>query len=154
MRLFFTDAFFVLEGKMYTLKTQATFDSAHFLAGYQGKCANIHGHCWRVEAQFAGEALQQSGQQRGMLIDFTDIKRAVRALADSLDHTLIYEEGSLKLSTVEALKGEGFKLTPVAFRPTAENFARYFFDELAAKGLPVSLVRVYETQDNCAEYGV
>ena len=31
---------------MYILKTSASFDSAHFLAGYTGKCANLHGHRW------------------------------------------------------------------------------------------------------------
>ncbi|MBQ8967534.1 6-carboxytetrahydropterin synthase QueD [Ruminococcus sp.] len=137
---------------MYRLKTSAAFDSAHFLAGYEGKCANIHGHCWKIEAEFSGAELQSEGQERGMLTDFSVIKKAVRSLADSLDHTLIYEEGTLKDKTVQALNEENFRLTPVPFRPTAENFARYFFDKLAEKKLPVTLVRVYETQDNCAEY--
>ena len=139
---------------MYRLKTSAAFDSAHFLKGYEGKCANIHGHCWKIEAEFSGEKLKQSGQERGMLTDFSVIKKAVRALADSLDHTLIFEEGSLKETTVKALDDEGFKLTPVPFRPTAENFARFFFERLNEQGLGVSLVRVYETQENCAEYEV
>ena len=29
---------------MYILKTECSFDSAHFLSGYQGKCSNLHGH--------------------------------------------------------------------------------------------------------------
>ena len=33
---------------MYTLKTEHSFDAAHFLYGYEGKCSNIHGHRWRV----------------------------------------------------------------------------------------------------------
>ena len=65
---------------MYRLKTSATFDSAHFLAGYDGKCANIHGHCWRIEAEFSGEELEPVGQERGMLMDFSVIKKAVRSL--------------------------------------------------------------------------
>ena len=36
---------------MYRLKTSAAFDSAHFLKGYNGKCANIHGHHWVIEAE-------------------------------------------------------------------------------------------------------
>ena len=40
---------------MYQLKTEADFDSAHFLSGYTGKCSNIHGHRWHVEiGTFAG----------------------------------------------------------------------------------------------------
>ena len=40
----------------------------------------------------------------------------------------------------------------VDFRPTAENFARYFFDEMARKGYRVVLAKVYETPNNCASY--
>ena len=39
---------------MYRLETNASFDSAHFLKGYQGKCSNIHGHRWKVEVAVAG----------------------------------------------------------------------------------------------------
>ena len=39
-----------------------------------------------------------------------------------MDHTLIYESGTLREKTVEALLEEGFRLTKVDFRPTAENF--------------------------------
>ena len=97
------------------------------------------------------EKLVESGEKRGMVIDFSDLKSAVRALAKDFDHTLIYEKGSLKPSTVDSLKSEGFSLKEVPFRPTAENFARHFYKALAEK-LPVRRVTVYETPDNCAEY--
>ena len=42
---------------MYQLKTVADFDSAHFLSGYQGKCANIHGHRLHVEIEIQAEYL-------------------------------------------------------------------------------------------------
>ena len=123
---------------MYKLKTSAAFDSAHFLAGYNGKCANIHGHRWTVEVVVAGSELVPDGEKRGMIIDFGDLKKAVRSLADSFDHALIYEEG--------------FRLIAVPFRPTAESFARHFYEVLKAEGLPVSSVTVYETPENCAIY--
>ena len=84
---------------MYLLKTEATFDSAHFLRGYNGKCANLHGHTWRVEVTVGSDTLTASGEQRGMVIDFADLKKAVRNLADRFDHTLIYESGSLRDAT-------------------------------------------------------
>ncbi|MCI8388147.1 MAG: 6-carboxytetrahydropterin synthase QueD [Clostridiales bacterium] len=139
---------------MYYLKTSASFDSAHFLQGYEGKCANIHGHHWMIEVKIAGESLQDTGTKRGMLIDFGDLKKAVRELADSYDHALIYEEDSLKPATVAALKSENFHLIPIKFRPTAENFARCFYETLHNKAFPVSSVTVYETPDNCAVYEV
>ncbi|MBP8594664.1 MAG: 6-carboxytetrahydropterin synthase QueD [Ruminococcus sp.] len=139
---------------MYYLKTSAAFDSAHFLAGYEGKCSNIHGHRWTVEVKIRGEELQSSGTKRGMLIDFGDLKKAVRGLADSFDHALIYETGSLRSSTLAALNEEGFRLIEVGFRPTAENFARHFFELLSQQGLVPCSVTVYETPENCATYEV
>ena len=50
---------------MYSLKTNSSFDSAHFLAGYEGKCRNLHGHRWTVEVEVGGEKLIQDGQTRG-----------------------------------------------------------------------------------------
>ena len=142
----------VFEGeKMYSLKTTADFDSAHFLKGYNGKCSNIHGHRWVIEAEISGASLQQDGEKRGMLIDFSDLKKAVKQLADRYDHTLIIEQNSLKENTLNALKEENFKITEVPFRPTAENFAKYFFDCLK-QSVPVSCVTVYETPQNAASY--
>ena len=87
-----------------------------------------------------------------MVVDFGDFKKAVRALADAYDHALIYEFGSLRETTLTALREEQFALIEVSFRPTAENLARHFYERLTADGLPVLRVTVYETEDNCAVY--
>lgn len=137
---------------MYYLKTSAAFDSAHFLSGYDGKCKNIHGHRWVIEVRIKGNQLKQSGNEKGMLVDFGSLKKNVRELADSFDHALIYENGSLKPSTIEALNSENFRIIRVNFRPTAENFARYFYDILSGS-FDIADVTVYETPDNCASYG-
>ncbi len=136
---------------MYLLTAAAAFDSAHFLAGYRGKCANLHGHTWKIEVTVAADNLVEAGEKRGMVLDFSDLKREVRALADRYDHTLIYERDSLKSSTLAALRDEGFSLTEFPLRPTAENFARVFYEELG-KTLPVKRVTVYETPDNRASF--
>ncbi len=139
---------------MFTLKTSASFDSAHFLSGYNGKCANIHGHRWVIEVWASSEKLQQQGEKRGMVMDFSDLKNEVRALADSFDHALIYEKGSLRQATLTALDEEGFHLIEVPYRPTAENFAKAFYDTLSEQNVPVVKVAVYETPENCAVYEV
>ena len=136
---------------MYKLKTTAAFDSAHFLSGYNGKCANIHGHTWTIEVEVGANSLITAGEKRGMVIDFSDLKKSVKALADRYDHTLIYEQGSLRESTLNALREEGFSLTELPVRPTAENFAKLFYEALS-KELPVCSVTVYETPQNCATY--
>ena len=129
---------------MYGLKTEASFDSAHFLTDYYGKCEDLHGHRWRVVVHLAVDDLQTEGTMKDMVLDFGVFKRAVRELADALDHTFLVEECSLE--------AEGFSLFIVPFRTTAENLARYFCDCLVEQGLPVSQVEMYETPNNCAVY--
>ena len=137
---------------MYGLKTEAAFDSAHFLTDYYGKCENLHGHRWRVEVTLAQPELQTEGTMRDMVLDFGVFKKAVRALADELDHTFLVEEGSLKAETLACLEAEGFSLTVLPFRTTAENLARYLFDRLSEQGFPVAEVEVDETPNNRAFY--
>lgn len=137
---------------MFGLKTEAFFDSAHFLADYYGKCENLHGHRWRAVVYLEQDELQPEGTMRDMVLDFGVFKRAVRELAEELDHTFLVEEGTLKPATVAALEGEGFSLTVLPFRTTAENLARFFCERLTAQGLPVSQVDMYETPNNCAIY--
>ena len=116
---------------MYTLKTEHSFDAAHFLYGYEGKCSNIHGHRWRVVAEVSSDELETTGQNRGMYVDFGDLKKDLKEIVDYLDHCLIIENGSLKETTLKALQDENFRIIQFAFRPTAENMAKYFYDTLA-----------------------
>jgi len=87
-----------------------------------------------------------------MLLDFSDFKREVHGLADSLDHRLLIERGTLRLETLDALEGEGFEVITLSFRPTAENLAKYLFDSMKELGFPIHSMTVYETPDNCAIY--
>ena len=137
---------------MYTLQTNASFDSAHFLQGYQGKCSNIHGHRWTIEVTVASDEVEADGQIRGMIVDFKTLKNDLKDLADEFDHKFIIEEGSLKEKTKEALLEEDFAIVELPFRPTAENLAKYFYDRMEEKEYQVVLVKVYETPNNCAGY--
>lgn len=137
---------------MYYLTAEAAFDSAHFLFAHEGKCANLHGHRWRIIAKIAGKKLEEEATKAGMLMDFSDFKREIRALADELDHRLIIETGTLKLETLDALEGEGFEVISLPFRPTAENLAKYLYDSMKELGFPMHSMTVYETPDNCAMY--
>ena len=137
---------------MYVLQTEQSFDAAHFLKDYKGKCSNIHGHRWRVVVSISSEKLSAEQQTKGMIIDFSDLKKALKNICDYFDHTFIYEENSLKPETVTALQAENFRLITVPFRPTAENFARFIYEELKKEKYTVCHVEVYETPDNCAIY--
>lgn len=137
---------------MYKLKTESSFDAAHFLTDYHGKCENLHGHRWRVVAYIAQAELCKEGTHKDMVLDFGEFKKEVRALTEEFDHSFIVEEGSLQAETLSCLENEGFTLTILPFRTTAENLAHYFYDRLAEKGLSVSEIEVYETPNNCAIY--
>ena len=139
---------------MYQLTTEHSFDSAHFLAGYDGKCGNLHGHRWRVLLTVQSETLREGQQQKGMCVDFAELKKDLRTELDALDHVLIIEQGSLRESTMKALQEEKFQVVEMPFRPTAENFARYFYELFTLKGYPVAKVEVYETPNNSAVYFV
>lgn len=139
---------------MYQLTTEHSFDSAHFLAGYDGKCGNLHGHRWRVLLTVQSETLREDQQQKGMCVDFAELKKDLLTELDALDHVLIIEQGSLRESTMKALQEEKFQVVEMPFRPTAENFARYFYELFTLKGYPVAKVEVYETPNNSAVYFV
>lgn len=137
---------------MYGLECEYAFDSAHFLTDYYGKCENLHGHRWRVVAKIEQPELQTEGTMKDMVLDFGVFKKTVKEICDRLDHTFLIEEGSLKPDTLAALQDEGFSLTILPFRTTAENLAKYIFGELEERGLPVAEIEVDETPNNRAFY--
>ena len=129
---------------MYILSSEASFDAAHFLTNYIGKCKNIHGHRWRVVASIKGDV------SNGMVVDFNVLKKDLKELCDYFDHTFIVEKDSLKKELFDLLNKE-FTLRVVPFRTTAENFSKYFYDELSKK-YEVEEICVYETPNNCRRY--
>lgn len=137
---------------MYYIQSETHFDSAHFLSHYQGACSNIHGHRWKVVVCIAQQDLQENTQNNGMVMDFKELKKDLTMLAEQFDHTFIVERHSLSPALTDLLQAEGFFLTEVDFRPTAENFARYFYYAMKEKDYPVHSATVYETPNNCAEY--
>lgn len=137
---------------MYVLKVEHSFDSAHFLAGYKGKCGNIHGHRWKVEIEVQSDSLIDNGQLEGMIIDFSDLKNDVKEMVNYYDHALIVQEGTMREITLKYLLEDGFRIIITKFRPTAENFAAHFFSQIKKKGYEVKRATVYETPTNSAVY--
>ena len=67
---------------MYEVRVEAAFAAAHFLKDYHGKCENLHGHNYKVYAHVRGDRLDEGG----MLLDFTELKGALRKVCGQLDH--------------------------------------------------------------------
>ncbi|MCI0496990.1 MAG: 6-pyruvoyl tetrahydropterin synthase family protein [Thermoplasmata archaeon] len=67
------------------------FSAAHFLIDHE-KCERVHGHNYIVSA--VAEGAMDAG---GMVLDFTELKRALRAVVAGLDHHVILpRDGSLE----------------------------------------------------------
>ncbi len=114
------------------------FDSAHFLPEHKGKCAEIHGHTYRLEVTVArlDGRLIADGSSAGMVIDFGDLKDIVqREIIARVDHKLLNDV--------------------LPFRTTAENMASYFYEvltkHLAPLGVEVLKLKLWETQTAYAE---
>jgi 6-pyruvoyltetrahydropterin/6-carboxytetrahydropterin synthase len=121
---------------MFIVSVQAHYDSAHFLRNYHGKCERMHGHRYVVELALATEQLDAAG----IAFDFVDVKKALRGVADYLDHENLNE------------------LVPFTeLEPSAENQARYIYEEMK-RLLPeqmaaaVLYVKVWETPTQFALY--
>lgn len=72
-----------------------TFDSAHFLPNYHGKCENMHGHTYRLQVTVEGPE-----DQNGLVIDFMILKEVVqKRVLDKLDHKLINDV--IKIASAE-----------------------------------------------------
>lgn len=105
-----------------------------------------------MEIEVGAETLEHDTQNRGMVVDFSNLKKDLREIADYFDHSLIMETGSLRQATEDALIAENLRIVKVDFRPTAENFAKYIYDEMTSRGYKVIEASVYETPNNVASY--
>ncbi|URZ02924.1 6-carboxytetrahydropterin synthase QueD [Clostridium felsineum] len=132
---------------MYIVKIENSFDSAHFLSNYHGKCANIHGHRWKIEVEIQAKTLIND-----MVEDFTILKKKIKEVIDFYDHALIIEKNTLRKLTYTCLLEDGFRIIELPFRPTAENFSKFFFDEIERLHYDVRKITVYETPNNSASY--
>lgn len=139
---------------MFTLKSEIEFDAAHYLSGYEGKCHNIHGHRYRVVIKVSANSLHTTGQCRGMVDDFSNVKRALQQIHDLFDHRLILEEneeGKLLAKKIEETR-LAFEIYFVPYRPTAEEMSRDIYHRLQKLGVNVTEVELFETPKNSCVY--
>ena len=121
---------------MFEVTVQQTFAAGHSLRNYKGKCENVHGHNYKVDVTFRGEKLDATG----LLVDFVEVKRLMKQVVEYLDHRYINE------------------LKPFdEINPSAENMAKFFYDEIAAglkegDGAKIGEVKVWETDITAAVY--
>jgi len=131
---------------MYRVTQEIEFCYGHRLLNYQGKCRYLHGHNGRAVIVLQGTELDN----RGMLLDFNDIKREVRSWIDeNLDHRMILCEQDPALPMLRTL---GEPVYVIDSNPTAETIARLIYEHAAEKGLPILEVHLWETPHAFATY--
>lgn len=133
------------------LTKQFSFEMAHALPSYDGKCSNIHGHSYKLFVTVEGEPMQGSPKS-GMVVDFGDLKHiVVKHLVEPFDHALVLPRIGNESPT---FAGYGAKLVLTDFQPTTENlllhFARLLQDKMP-QGVRLHALRLYETESSCAE---
>jgi 6-pyruvoyltetrahydropterin/6-carboxytetrahydropterin synthase len=102
-----------------TLYTEGYFDSAHYLKNYEGKCANLHGHTWKICVWIKGDDSLRN--KIGILWDFSNLKKII----DEFDHKNLNE-----------LMDEN---------PTAENLTIFIYKKLKKDYEKLQFkVRIYE----------
>jgi 6-pyruvoyltetrahydropterin/6-carboxytetrahydropterin synthase len=127
------------------ISTEVSFSAAHFIDGYQGDCARMHGHNWRIrvtlraEAPRPGAALPDDPRPAGLAYDFRKLRALLTEVAGRLDHTVLNE--------LPFFAGKN---------PTAEAIAEWFYNEVAgrtaAEPVKVARVEVWESATSCAAY--
>ncbi|SDJ84007.1 6-carboxytetrahydropterin synthase QueD [Sediminibacillus albus] len=121
--------------KRVLVSKEFTFDSAHHLHCYEGKCKNLHGHTYRVVFGISGYT-----DEIGMVIDFGDIKVLWKEEIEVyLDHRYLNE-------------------TLPAMNTTAENIVVWIYEKMAAalreridSNLRLEYIKLYETPGSFAE---
>ncbi|ALC86898.1 6-pyruvoyl tetrahydrobiopterin synthase [Bacillus sp. FJAT-22090] len=122
--------------KRVLVSKEFTFDAAHHLHNYEGKCKNLHGHTYRAVLGVSGYT-----DDRGLMIDFGDIKEIWKQKIEiDLDHRYLNE-------------------TLPSMNTTAENIVVWIYEKLAEalfeaeryNGARVEFIRLYETPTSYAE---
>ncbi len=121
---------------MFEVRVEDDFAAAHFLRDYNGKCEALHGHNYKVFVHVRGKELNEGG----MLLDFTQLKAALKKVLATLDHTNLNDNPFFDQN------------------PSAERIALYICQNVQAeldaqkKDVRLYSVDVFETDRNRATY--
>jgi 6-pyruvoyltetrahydropterin/6-carboxytetrahydropterin synthase len=114
-----------------------TFAAAHSLPGYDGPCANLHGHEWKLEVEVSGVV----NEDTGMVLDFVKLKKIVnQELVDKLDHKHL-NDIFVVIPTAEMMVGN-----------FADIINHVFNNEKKGLGVKLERLRLYETPTSFCEW--
>ena len=136
---------------------QFSFETAHALHGYDGKCKNLHGHSYKLDVTVIGTPISDSSNPKfGMVIDFGDLKKIVKEdIVDVFDHATVFNKNTPHSEIGAYLANLGHHILAVDYQPTTENMVIDFAQKIQ-KRLPEHLqlhsLKLRETESSFAEW--
>ena len=143
--------------KSIRITKQFSFETAHALHGYDGKCKNIHGHSYKLFVTVLGTPiLDPSDPKYGMVMDFGDLKNIVKEeIVDVFDHATIFNKNTPHLDLGEQLIQLGHHILLLDYQPTTEMMVIDFAQKIS-KRLPENIqlhsLKLRETESSFAEW--
>lgn len=112
-----------------------SFETAHALHGYDGKCKNIHGHSYKLSVTVIGKPIDDLTHVKcGMVIDFGDLKKIVKSeVVDVWDHAIILNKNTPHLHLAKQLKELGNNVVLVDYQPTSEKMIEDFAHRISTQ---------------------
>lgn len=133
-----------------TVTKEYVTETAHRLRDYEGLCKHLHGHSYRWQVTAESE---QGLDDRGIAVDFKELKAAMVAVLEPWDHALLLRSDDPLAKhgpLVAAPRVHVFKTNP-----TAEHLAAVAGAEIQARlpqGVRVTEVKVWETSTSFATW--
>ncbi|MCH2233757.1 MAG: 6-carboxytetrahydropterin synthase [Crocinitomicaceae bacterium] len=133
-----------------------TFETAHALWGYDGKCKNIHGHSYVLTVTVTGDIIQDpDNTKHGMIIDFGDLKAIVnKNVVDEYDHFLLVNGNTPHKKYAEVENGHA-KIRLCDFQPSCENMLIDIVDRIRTnlpEGIDLKYAKLQETATAYTEW--
>jgi 6-pyruvoyltetrahydropterin/6-carboxytetrahydropterin synthase len=143
--------------KMIRITKQFTFETAHALYGYDGKCRNVHGHSYKLSVTVIGQPITDPNHVKyGMVIDFSDLKKIVnQEIVDQFDHATVFNKNTPHIELANELIQREHHVILVDYQPTTENMIVDFAEKIALR-LPKDVVlhslKLQETESSFTEW--
>ena len=142
---------------MIRLTKEFSFESAHALWGYDGKCREVHGHSYGLFVTIKGEPItDESDPKLGMVMDFGELKSIVaREITDRLDHSFVMRRTPEAEQVAADLSGRFRRVVLTDYQPTTENLLSDFAERLLG-ALPEEVelckLKLHETATSFGEW--
>ena len=107
-------------------------DTGHRVPNHKSKCRHLHGHRYRFEAEIEGDVVSVEGvSDEGMLMDFSDVSKILtEKVHDVVEHAFVVYQGDKQALSALELMNDDHRTVIVDFIPTAENLAKWAFEQV------------------------